>query len=144
MSQSFIESRRLARIRPSAMRLFLPFMALALACFGVSFYSGRLPEQWMEITMYSVAGAIAFFFWLIPVLRYLSAYVDVFTTRVLYRSGLMGQQRSEVNFSQVTDVRLGDGRRIELALTNGEIVELPRLPKAKKLTVEIQALVAKV
>ena len=144
MSQSFIESRRLARIRPSAIRLFLPFLALAFACFGVSFYSGRLPEQWMDIAMYSVAGAIAFFLWLIPVLRFLSSYVDVFTTRVLYRSGLMGQQRSEANFSQVTDVRLGDGRRIQLSLTNGEIIELPRLPKAKKLVAEIQALVAKV
>lgn len=94
--------------------------------------------------MYSVAGAIALFLWLIPVLRFLSSYVDVFTTRVLYRSGLMGQQRSEANFSQVTDVRLGEGRRIQLSLTNGEMVELPRLPKAKKLVAEIQALVAKV
>ena len=144
MSQSFIESRRLARIRPSAIRLFLPFLALAFACFGVSFYSGRLPEQWMDIAMYSIAGAIAFFLWLIPVLRFLSSYVDVFTTRVLYRSGLMGQQRSEAKFSQVTDVRLGEGRRIQLSLTNGEIIELPRLPKAKKLVGEIQALVAKV
>ena len=144
MSQSFIESRRLARIRPSAIRLFLPFAALSLSCFGVSFYNGRLPEQWMNITLYSVAGAIAFFFWLIPLLRYLSSYVDIFTTRVFYRAGLMGQNRSEANFSQVKDVRLGDGRRIQLALTNGEIVELPRLPRAKKLTAEIQALVAKV
>ena len=144
MSQSFIESRRLARIRPSAVRLFLPFAALALACFGVSFYNGRLPEQWMNITLYSVAGAIAFFFWLIPVLRYLSSYVDIFTTKVFYRAGLLGQNRSEAKFSQVTDVRLGDGRRIQLALTNGEIVELPRLPRAKKLNAEIQALVAKV
>lgn len=144
MSQSFIESRRLARIRPSAIRLFLPFLALAFACFGVSFYSGRLPEQWMDIAMYSAAGAIAFFLWLIPVLRFLSSYVDVFTTRVLYRSGLTGQQRSEANFSQVTDVRLGEGRRIQLSLTNGEIIELPRLPRAKKLVAEIQALVAKV
>lgn len=144
MSQSFIESRRLARIRPSAIRLFLPFLALSFACFGVSFYSGRLPEQWMDIAMYSAAGAIAFFLWLIPVLRFLSSYVDVFTTRVLYRSGLMGQQRSEANFSQVTDVRIGEGRRIQLSLTNGEIIELPRLPRAKKLVAEIQALVAKV
>ena len=94
--------------------------------------------------MYSVAGAIVFFLWLIPVLRFLSSYVDVFTTLVLYRSGLMGQQRIEANFSQVTDVRLGEGRRIQLSLTNGEIIELPRLPKAKKLVAEIQALVAKV
>ena len=94
--------------------------------------------------MYSAAGAIAFFLWLIPVLRFLSSYVDVFTTRVLYRSGLMGQQRSEANFSQVTDVRLGEGCRIQLSLTNGEIIELPRLPRAKKLVAEIQALVAKV
>lgn len=98
----------------------------------------------MNITLYSVAGAITFFFWLIPVLRYLSSYVDVYTTRVFYRAGLMGQQRSEANFSQVTDVRFGDGRRIQLSLTNGEIIELPRLPKAKKLIAEIQSLVAKV
>ena len=144
MSQSFIESRRLARIRPSAIRLFLPFLALALACFGVSFYSGRLPEPWMNIAMYSLAGALALFFWLIPVLRYVSSYVDVFTTRVLCRAGLMGQVRSEASFSQVTDVRLGNGRKIQLSLTNGETLELPRLPRAKKLAAEIQALVAKV
>ena len=98
----------------------------------------------MNITLYSVAGAVAFFFWLIPVLRYLSSYVDVFTTRVLCRAGLMGQLRGEANFSQVTDVRFGDGRRIQISLTNGEIIELPRLPKTKKLIAEIQALVAKV
>jgi hypothetical protein len=144
MSQSFIESRRIARIRPRVIRLFLPFLVLGASCFGVSFYAGRLPEQWMYITLYSVAGALSLIFWLIPVLRYLSAYVDVFTTKVFYRSGLMGQHRAEANFAQVTDVRIGDGRRIQLALMSGEIVELPALPKAKKLVSEIQALVAKV
>ena len=143
MSQSFIESRRIARVRPRAIRLFFPFLVLAAASFVVSFYSGRLPEQWMNITLYSVAGAVAFLFWLIPVLRYLSAYVDIFTTRVLYRSGLMGQRRVEANFSQVTDVQLGDRRKIQLTVAGGEIVELPALPKAKKLVTEIQALVAK-
>jgi membrane protein YdbS with pleckstrin-like domain len=125
-------------------RLFVPFLVLAIACFAVSFYNGRLPEQWMTIALYSVAGAAAFIFWLIPVLRYLSSYVDVFTTRVLYRTGLMGQRRSEANFGLVKDVRLGNGRRIQLTLADGEIVELPALPKAKKLVAEIQALVAKV
>ena len=143
MSQSFIESRRLARIRPRAIRLFFPFLALAIACFAVSFYSGRLPESWMTVALYSVAGAVAFIFWLIPVLRYLSSYVDIFTTRVLYRSGLMGQRRVEANFGQVAEVRLGDGRKIQLTLGGGEIIELPALPKAKKLVVEIQSLVAK-
>jgi len=143
MSQSFIESRRIARIRPRAIRLLFPFLALAAASFVVSFYSGRLPEQWMNITLYSVAGAVALFFWLIPVLRYLSAYVDVFTTRVLYRSGLMGQRRVEANFAQVTDVQLVSRRKIEITVTGGETVELPALPKAKKLVAEIQALAAK-
>jgi membrane protein YdbS with pleckstrin-like domain len=144
MSQSFIESRRIARIRPRAIRLFLPFLILAAVSFGVSFYSGRLPEPWMNTTMYSVAAAIALLFWLIPVLRYLSAYVDVYTTRVLVRSGLMGQHRAEASFAQVTDVRLGRGRKIQLALTGGESLELPALPRAKKLLTELQVLVAKV
>lgn len=144
MSQSFIESRRVARIRPRAIRLFIPFLVLGAACFAVSFYNGRLPEQWMNVTLYSVAGGAAFIFWLIPVLRYLSSYVDLFTTRVFYRAGLMGQRRIEANFGKVTDVRLGAGRRIQLTLFDGEIVELPALPKAKKLVAEIQVLVAKV
>ena len=143
MSQSFIESRRIARIRPRAVRLLLPFLALALACFAVSFYSGRLPEQWMYTVLYSLAGAVAFFFWLIPVLRYLSGYVDIFTTRVLYRSGLMGQRRAEAHFAQVTDVQLVERRRIQLTTRDGEIIELPTLPKAKKLVAEIQSLVGK-
>ena len=143
MSQSFIESRRIARIRPRAIRLFFPFLALALACFAVSFYSGRLPEQWMYIALYSAAGAVAFFFWLLPVLRYLSSYVDIFTTRIFSRSGLMGQRRVEAHFAQVTDVQLSEGRRIQLTTRDGEIVELPSLPKAKKLVAEIQSLVGK-
>jgi hypothetical protein len=144
MSQSFIESRRIARIRPRPIRLFLPFLALAASSFVVSFYAGRLPEQWMNIALYATAGAVALIFWLIPVLRYLSAYVDIFTTRVLYRSGLMGQRRAEANFSQVTDVRLADRRKIQLTIMGGEVVELPALPKAKKLVAEIQSLVTKV
>lgn len=143
MSQSFIESRRIARIRPRAIRLFFPFLALALACFAVSFYSGRLPEQWMYLTLYSLAGAVAFFFWLLPVLRYLSSYVDIFTTRVLYRSGLMGQRRVEAHYAQVTDVQLVERRRIQVTTRDGEVVELPPLPKAKQLVAEIQALVGK-
>jgi membrane protein YdbS with pleckstrin-like domain len=142
MSQNFVESRRIARLRPSASRLFLPFLVLATACFVVSFYFDRLPEPWMNIALYSVAGAIAFFFWLLPVLRYLSAYVDVFTTRVLSRSGLMGQQRIEVSYSQVSGVSLGRGRRIEFSLVGGEIAQLPPLPKAKRLVTELQKLVA--
>jgi membrane protein YdbS with pleckstrin-like domain len=144
MSQSFIESRRIARLRPSAARLFFPFLILAAACFAVSFYNGRLPESWMTITLYSVAGAVAFLFWLIPVLRYLSAYVDIFNTHVLSRAGLMGQRRNEARFSQVTSVALGSGRRIQLTVTGGDVVELPRLPRAKKLVAELERLVAAV
>jgi len=43
----------------------------------------------------------------------------------------------------VTDVQLGDRRKIQLTVIGGEIVELPALPKAKKLVAEIQGLVAK-
>ncbi|MFM6966511.1 MAG: hypothetical protein ACKOWI_04010 [Rhodoluna sp.] len=143
MSQSFIESRRVVRIRQRSIRLFVPFVTLAAACFAVSFYSGRLPEQWMNIALYSSAGAIAFIFWLLPILRYLSSYVDIYTTRVLARSGLMGQRRDEANFSQVTDVRIGDSKQIQLSLQDGQVIELPRLPKTKKLVADIQALVAK-
>jgi membrane protein YdbS with pleckstrin-like domain len=142
MSQSFIESKRVARIRPRAMRLFLPFTVLAAACFAVSFYFGRLPEPWMEIALYAVAGALAFAFWLIPLLRYLSAYVDIHTTRLVARSGLMGQHRSEASFNQITGVEIGRGRRILVHLIGGESIELPALPRSKKIVAELEKLIA--
>ncbi len=92
--------------------------------------------------MLAVSALLVLLFWLIPVLRYLSAYVEVSTSGVLVRSGLMGQKRQEVSFSQVTAVELGRGRRIEIVTRDGEVIALPKLPRAKKLVAQLERLSA--
>ena len=140
MSQNFIANRRLGRLRPRATKLFVPFLVLAACCFVLSFYNGRLEQPWMSTAMLAVAGLLVLLFWLIPVLRYLSAYVEVSTSGVLVRSGLMGQKRQEVSFSQVTAIELGKGRRIEIVTRDGEVIALPKLPRAKKLVAQLERL----
>jgi len=144
VSKNFIENRRVGRLRASGAKLFLPFLALAIAAFAVSFYSGRLPEPWMETTLYAVAGGVAFLFWLIPLLRYLSAYVDIYTTRILSRSGLFGQHRSEANYSQVSGVEKGKRGRIILTIENADDIELPALPGRKRIIAMLERLIAEV
>lgn len=144
MSKNFIENRRVGRVRASGAKLILPFLVLAIAAFAASFFSGRMPEPWMETALYSVAGAGALLLWLLPLLRYLSAYVDIYTTRILSRSGLFGQHRSEANYSQVTGIERGKGGRIVLRVKDAEDIELPALPGRKRIMAELERLIAQV
>lgn len=139
---NFIAEQRLARLRPRASKLFLPMVALFLAAFLLSFFAGRLSEQWQDIALWVTAGAIALILWLIPLLRYLSSYTEITNVRVLSRSGLMGQHRDEAKLSQVNKVELTRGRTITLHLNGEEPMVLTGVPKHKMVAAEIEALTA--
>ena len=139
---SFISEQRIARIRPRGSKLFLPNLFLFLVCFVAAFFSGRLTEQWQNILLWSVCGAVVFFFWFIPLLRFMSTFLDVTTTRVLYRSGLMGQKRSEVSLTQIKDVQLTRGRTITIIIDGQDPLVIPGIPKHKMVAVEIDRLAA--
>lgn len=139
---NFIAEQRLARLRPRASKLFLPMIALFLAAFLLSFFSGRLNEQWQNIALWAITGAIALILWLIPLLRYLSSYTEITNVRVLSRSGLMGQHRDEARLSQVNKVELTRGRTITLHLNGEEPMVLAGVPKHKMVAAEIEALTA--
>lgn len=139
---NFTAEQRLARLRPRGSKLILPTMALFAAVFLMSFFSGRLNEQWQSITLWVASGAIALILWFIPLLRYLSSYTDITNVRVLSRSGLMGQHRDEARLSQVNRVELTAGRTITLHLNGEEPMVLSGVPRHKMVAAEIEALTA--
>ncbi len=139
---TFLAETQIAKLRPRAGRLFWPGAALLIAAFALSFFTGRLTEQWQNIVLWSVTGAIAFIFWLIPLLRYLSSYVEVTSNRVISRAGLMGQNRREVSMLSIRQVELTRGRSITLYVEGEEALVLEGLPKHKLVAAEIERLSA--
>ncbi len=139
---SFLAEQRIARIRPRGSKLFLPNMFLFAACFAMAFFGGRLTEQWQNTLLWVGSGSVAFFFWFIPLLRFMSTFLDVTTTRVLYRSGLLGQKRREVSLTQIKDVQLTKGRTISIIIDGQEPIVIPGIAKHKTVAVEIDRLAA--
>lgn len=139
---NFIAEQRLARLRPRASKLFFPTAALFLAVFLLSFFDGRLKEQWQNIALWVITGAIALILWLIPLLRYLSSYTEITNVRVFSRSGLMGQHRDEARLSQINKVELTRGRTITLHVNGEEPLVLIGVPRPKMVAAEIEALTA--
>ncbi len=139
---SFYTEQRLAKLRPRASQMFLPTLVLGLVSAVMSAFAGRLTEQWQQLTLWVVCGAVAFLFWLLPLLRYLSTFIEVTTTRVIVRSGLMGQHRQEISLSKIRDVEIGKGRVINLILDGQEVVEVKGVPRHKMVALEIDRLAA--
>ena len=139
---SFLAESRIARLRPRGSKLILPTLVLFIAAFAASFFSTTFTEPWQQITLWSICGAVSFFFWLIPVLRFFSTYLEITTSRVKYRAGLMGQNRKEVSLSQIKDVQISRGRSISLIIEGQEPFSIRGIPKHKTVAVEIDRLAA--
>jgi hypothetical protein len=141
---SFLAESRIARLRPRGSKLILPTLVLFLAAFAASFFSTSFTEPWQQITLWSICGAVSFFFWLLPVLRFFSTYLEITTSRVKYRAGLMGQNRKEVSLSQIKDVQISRGRSISLIIEGQEPFSIRGIPKHKTVAVEIDRLAASI
>ena len=139
---SFLADQRIARIRPRGSKLFFPNVVLFFVCFAAAFFSGRLTEQWQSIVLWTSCGLVVFIFWFLPVLRFASTFLEVTTTRVLYRSGLLGQKRNEVSLTKIKDVQLTKGRSISILIEGQEPLVITGIPKHKMVAVEIDRLAA--
>jgi len=140
---SFEAEHRLIRMHPRGSRLILPTLALALAVFLLTLVQTYITEQWQFITLYSVAGAIAFFFWFVPLISYLTTWTDITTARTVHRSGLFGQHFREVSHSKVSRVELAPNSRITLYVEDDEPFELKSVAKTRFVATELAKLVAK-
>jgi hypothetical protein len=139
---SFQSELLLARIRPPLIALVLPYLALFLAAALVGFYSGRLPEQWQNILVWTISGAIAVFFWLVPLIGYLTHWSTITTSRISTRSGLFGQRHREVSLSKISGAQAGPKQTLVLTVNGEEPFVLSRVPRPKSVAAEINALLA--
>lgn len=130
----------MGRFRARGGRLFLPTVFLGVAAFLATFVSGKLTEQWQIIAAFSSCGALALFGFVVPLIRYLTAWTDVTTSRVVQRSGIFGQRYRTVSLANVERVELGAASTITLYVSGEEAMELRGLPKSKLLAQEISRL----
>ena len=139
---SFEAEILLARLRARGSKLLGPTLLLGLAAFLFSFLSPKATEPWQVIVLDSACGILAILGFVIPLLRYLSAWTDVTTSRVVSRSGLVGQNFREISLADVQRVELTGGL-ISIQVLGQEVLEIRSLPKAKLVAQEISQLTAK-
>lgn len=123
--------------------LWLAQTTLFVVVFGLSFLSGRVLDEWILITVNSVAGLLLALFWLLPTLRYLATFVDVTTTRVILRGGLFSKVQREISTSQITGVEYSRSRGIVILVGDESPLILTRMPKPKALAEELRRTLAK-
>jgi hypothetical protein len=140
---SFEAEVLLGRFRARGTRLIWPTIFLGLTCFLATFLVGKLTEQWQQITAFVVYGLILFFGFLVPVLRFLTSWTDLTSSRVVQRSGLFGQHFRQISYQQIERVELGAGRLITLYVAGEEAMELRSIPKTRIVAQEISRLSAK-
>lgn len=136
---SFESEFLLVRLRARGSRLIIPTAFLALAAFLISFLNDKFSEDWQKYGLYGLAAAIALFGFVVPLIRYLTAWTDITTSRVVQRSGLFGQNFRAVSHANVERVELGS-RVITLFVAGEEALEIASVPKAKLVATELSKL----
>jgi membrane protein YdbS with pleckstrin-like domain len=138
---SFQADQKLVRLRPRAGRLLLPTLLVGIVAGILTFFESRSLEPWQSIAIYSAAGLLVFFAWMVPLVLQLVAWVEVSTAGVRTRDGLFGQKRREISWHQVSAVEFGRGKRITIFVLGEDPLVLVGLPKSKALAFEMQQLV---
>ena len=133
----------LARIRRRSSVLLLPYLALFLSVFTLSFFSGKVFDSWITISVNVAVGLVAFLFWVIPSWRYATEFLEVTTTRLIQREGLFGRVRREVSHSQVIGIEHSRSRGLVLNILDAEPLVLTKMPKPKQLAEELRRALAK-
>jgi hypothetical protein len=134
----FQSEEYIGRVRKSAASLVLPTLALFLAASVSSYFSNVTTDQWVYFSILIACGLVAILFWLVPVIRHLSFYVDVTTSRITIRRGIFGGQTLDLSWSQISEITYAKGRKILLQQRDGEAIELIGLPKPKKLAATLR------
>jgi len=136
---SFQSEEYLGRIRKSATGLVFPTLALFLTAAVASYFSNVTTEQWLYYTILILCGLFAVAFWLVPVIRHLSFYIDVTSSRLTIRRGIFGGGSVDLAWSDIREITFAKGRKVVLQPHTGETIELESLPQPKKLAATLRA-----
>ncbi len=123
--------------------LWLAQLVLFAVVFGLSFMSGRVLDEWLSITINAAAGVLIAFFWLLPIIRYATTFVDITSTRIISRGGLFARVRRELSWSQVAGIEYSRTKGIVILAGDEPPLILTRMPRAKALAEELRATLAK-
>lgn len=137
---SFQSEYRLIRMRPRVSALGWPTLILTGCAFALGALANRLPETWMLNALYAAVGSIALIFWLFPLIRYVSTYLEVTSTRLIVRRGVFGQHSFEVNLGDVVAVNVAGRGRITIKTVSGEEHTVGPISRAKFIAGELAKL----
>lgn len=93
-----------ARLRPHGRRLFWPCVVLVGTVGAVSFFFGRLTEQWQNLALLAGGGLVVLVLWLLPLLAWLGHRYIITTRRLVLRRGFFVRTRQELLHSRGYDV----------------------------------------
>ena len=135
---SFESEQLLLRLRRSGGRMFFPTLALAAICFAYVAMLGHFTENWQWYTAWGVGGVALLVFWLIPLIRHLTAWVDITTSRLVWRQGVFGQNHQELSLHELELVELLRGSGIRVRSKSGEEILLKGFARSRKLAQAIR------
>ena len=119
--------------------MILPTLVLGVVVGALSFFENRTLEPWQSVTAYAVASVLVIFAWIVPLVRQLVAWVEVSSSRLVWRDGLFGQRRREVSWHDVSSVEFARSR-VTVFIEGQEPLVLKGLPKSRQLARELQNL----
>lgn len=137
---SFQSEYRLIRMRPRATSLGWPLIVLFGCAFLLAAFANRLPEPWMQNALYAATGSIAVLFWLFPLLRYVTSYLEITNTRVIARLGIFGQKSFDLNLADLANVRQIAGSKLSISSKSGEEYTFGPVSRSKLIAAEIAKL----
>jgi membrane protein YdbS with pleckstrin-like domain len=136
---SFQSEEYVGRVRKSAASLIIPTFALFVAAAVSSYFSNVATEQWVYYAILIACGLVAVLFWLVPVIRHLSFYLDITTSRITIRRGIFGGKTLDISWNQISEITFAKGRKVVIQQREGEAVELDGLPGPKKLATTLRS-----
>lgn len=131
------------RLKPKARRLFTPTLVLAAVSFSLAFIVEQISATDYNYAL--IAGAtIVVLFWVFPVLSYLASYLELTSTRLVYRFGFLGLRKRKLLLSELSSLEIQKegrlGRQVISILTvDGNEFRVGGYAKNKHLAAEIEA-----
>ncbi len=149
-NQSFEEQNYVVLRRHGAALVF-PIIGLSLVGALYFFVDWRLEEPWQHQAFLAAILLLGLFFWFIPSLKFFTNRYELTSTRAVVHSGLFGTKTEEVPWGEVTGVSISRGVSawlqgagdIRLHREFGQDVFLRRVPRAKKLSKEMELFLSK-
>jgi membrane protein YdbS with pleckstrin-like domain len=150
-SQISFEEQSFVLLRRHGSALILPVIVLFLDATLYFFVDWRWTESWQHQAFLAVVLIIGLLFWFIPSLKFFTNRYELTSTRAVVHSGLFGTKIDEAPWGEITGVSISRGVTswlqgagdIRLHREFGQDLILKRVPRAKKLSKEIEQFLGK-